>query len=97
MHENEKFYAFITRSIELVLCAPALALKPIFYTAALSVEASKEEQESVTHAPRPDWSGLYQLPIRGESWTFVSWFWWFAYWVPISLMWFWAGRRLRWL
>jgi hypothetical protein len=94
MHAHEREYATITRTAEYILCAPALALKPIFYTSALAVEASQEEQEAVTHAPKPTWTGFYQLPVRGESWTYVSWFWWFMYWAPISLIWLAIRRRI---
>jgi hypothetical protein len=94
MHAHERQYALITRSVELVVCAPALALKPLFYVAALSSEASQEEQESVLHAPKPDLSGFYHLPVRGQSWTFVSWVWWALYWTPISLIWWRFARQI---
>jgi hypothetical protein len=87
MHAHERQYAFVTRSVEFVLCAPALALKPLFYMAAVSSEASQEEQDAVLHADKPTWRGFYHLPVRGQSWTYVSWVWWFLYWLPISLLW----------
>lgn len=97
MHAHEKTYATVTHWTEIALCAPAIALKPIFYDVLMSVEAAKEEQDSVTHAPRPDWHGFYQLVDRRYSWTFVSWFAWFAYWLPLSLIWLifvrWLGRH----
>jgi hypothetical protein len=87
MHAHERQYAAITGTLEFVLCAPALALKPVFYNAILSSKASQEEQDAITHAPKPDWRGFYHLPVRGQSWTFVSWLSWFLYWTPISLIW----------
>lgn len=94
MHRHEKQYAALTWTAEMVLCAPAVGLKPLFYAAALSSEASQEEQNAVLHAPKPDWRGFYRLPVRGQSWTFVSWAWWFLYWLPISLIWYLCMRRL---
>jgi hypothetical protein len=88
MHANEQTYAITTQAVEMFLCAPALALKPVFMEAMKRVEASQEEQNAVTHAPRPTWAGFYHLPVRGESWTFVNWVWWFIYWLPISLIWY---------
>ncbi len=93
MHAHEKQYALVTRPVELLLCAPAMALKPLFYYAEVSVEASQEEQDSILHAPKPTWMGFYYLPVRGESWTFVSWIWWFLYWLPINLVWWFYARR----
>lgn len=93
MHAHEKQYALVTRSVELALCPPAVALKPLFYAAAVSVEASQEEQNAILHAPKPDLKGFYHLPVRGQSWTFVSWAWWFAYWVPVSVVWWLYARR----
>ncbi len=93
MHAHEKQYALVTRSVEFVLCAPALALKPIFYNAILSTQASQEEQDAIQHAPRPTLVGFYHLPVRGQSWTFVLWVWWFAYWLPLSLVWWLFARR----
>jgi hypothetical protein len=90
MHTHERQYAAITRTTEYILCAPALALKPLFYIAAVSSEASQENQDSILHAPKPNLSGFYHLPRRGESWTFVNWIWWFLYWIPISVLW-WMG------
>lgn len=93
MHRQERAYALVTRSVEVLLCPPAVALKPLFYAAALSVEASQEQQESILHAPKPDWKGFYHLPVRGQAWTFVSWFWWFLYWLPVSLIWWFFAQR----
>ena len=93
MHGHEKQYALITRPIEFVLCTPCMALKPIFYDAAMNVGASQEEQDAVTHAPRLDWNGFYHLVDRRTSWTFVPWFWWFVYWLPPSLLWWRVARR----
>lgn len=87
MHEHERTYALVTRSIGYVICTPAMALKPIFYDVLMSVEAAEEEQRWITHAPRPSWRGFYHLTDRRYSWTFVSWLHWFAYWLPLSLLW----------
>lgn|SRR5574341_110285 len=87
MHAYERSYAILTRTVELVLCAPAVALKPIFYEAFLDVEASGNEQEVIVHAPKPDWRGFYVLPKRGEGYVFVSWFAWAIYWIVPSLVW----------
>ena len=95
MHAHEVEYANVTRSVEFAFCAPALALKPIFYNAAMSSEASQQEQDAVTHAPKPTLSGFYHLPVRGQDWTFVSWFWWFSYWIPISLIWLWIVNKFQ--
>jgi hypothetical protein len=97
MHAHEQQYALVTRTVEFVLCAPALALKPIFYHAALSAEASQEEQESILHADKPNAKGFYHLPVRGQSWTFAGWVWWFLYWTPISWMWWLVVKRFAWL
>lgn len=93
MHAHERQYAAVTRTAEFILCAPALSLKPIFYAAIVSSEASQEEQDAILHAPKPDLKGFYHLPVRGQSWTFVSWFWWFSYWIPVSLIWWLFARR----
>ena len=92
-HAHERQYAALTRSVELVLCAPAMALKPIFYHSFMDVEASAEEQEAILHGPKPDWRGFYTLPVRGQSWTFVSWSAWAVYWLVPSLVWVLVARR----
>ncbi len=102
MHAHEQEYATVTNIIEFIVCAPALALKPIFTESMKRVEASQEEQDAITHAPGPDALGFYHLPKRGESWTFVPWLAWVLYWLPISLIWFRfarqiVARRLKWL
>lgn len=97
MHGREKVYALVTRTIEHAICTPAMALKPIFYDALMAVEAAREQQEWITHAPRPSWRGFYQLTDRRYSWTYVSWWHWFLYWLPRSVIWFWAIRRIEWL
>jgi hypothetical protein len=94
MHAHEKQYAALTWTAEMILCAPAVALKPLFYTAALSSEASQEEQDAVLHAPKPTPAGFHHLPVRGQSWTFVSWIWWLLYWLPISLLWWLIARKV---
>jgi hypothetical protein len=94
MHAHERQYAAVTRTVEFILCAPALALKPLFYIAAVSSEASQEEQDSILHAPKPTWRGFYHLPRRGESWTFVPWIWWALYWLPVSVGWYWIVVRV---
>jgi len=93
MHAHEKQYAFITRPVEFVVCTPCMALKPIFYNAAMSTQAPQEEQDAITHAPKMDRSGFYHLVDRRYSWTFVPWFWWFAYWLPLSAIWWMMTRR----
>lgn len=93
MHGHETQYALTVHTLETVLCPPAVALKPLFYFAALSVEASKEQQAAINHAPGPDWSGFYKLMKRGDSWTFVSWFWWFLYWTPVTVIWWRFAKR----
>lgn len=94
MHEHEKQYAVVTRTAEFIICTPALALKPVFYYAAMSAEASQEEQDAVLHSLKPTLAGFYHLPVRGQSWTFVSWFWWFAYWLPLSVIWWLVIQRI---
>jgi hypothetical protein len=97
MHAHEQEYGAITRAAELVLCTPALALKPIFLESMKRVEASQEEQDAITHAPLPDSQGFYHLPRRGESWTFVPWLAWFLYWLVPSVIWWMGARRFfRW-
>lgn len=93
MHTHERAYGFVTKTVELVLCAPAFALKPLFYMAILSSEASQEEQDAVLHAPKPTLIGFHHLPVRGESWTFVPWVYWFLYWLAPSVVWFVIARR----
>lgn len=93
MHGHEKQYAAIVHTAEWLICAPAMALKPVFYYAALSVEASQEQQDAITHAPKPDLRGFYHLVRRGDSWTYVSWIWWLAYWLPISWLWWLVAKR----
>lgn len=98
MHAHERQYATVVRAVEAILCAPAIALKPIFYYALMSVEAAQEEQDAINHAPKPTWQGFYHLTDRRYSWTFVSWFSWFTYWLGWSAIWFAArGLLLRWL
>jgi hypothetical protein len=87
IHAHEKTYALVTRTVEHVICTPAMALKPIFHDVLMSVEAAKEEQESITHATRPSWKGFYHLTDRRYSWTFVSWLHWLLYWLPLSILW----------
>lgn len=93
MHAHERTYALITGPVETILCAPALALKPIFSHALMRVEASKEEQEAITHAPYPDWKGFYHSVERGK-WTFVPWWAWFLNWIPRSLIWYFVMEKL---
>lgn len=94
MHDHEKQYAAVTRGLELVLCAPCLAFKPVFDDALLGVETSKEQQNVIVHAPRLSRDGFYHLVKRGDSWTFVSWREWFFYWTPIVLVWWLMVRDL---
>lgn len=102
MHAHEREYATITGVTELIVCAPALALKPIFTESMKRVEVSQEEQSAISHQPSGEpsisLSGFYHLPKRGESWTFVPWLAWLAYWLPPSLIWLGLARRFfRWL
>ena len=94
MHAHERTYANITRPMELILCTPCMALKPLFHMALMGVEASKEEQENITHAPLPTWSGFYHIVDRKTSYTFVSWAAWFGYWLAPSVIWWLLVRRL---
>jgi hypothetical protein len=87
MHAHERQYALVTRWGGWILGGPAMALKPIFYNAFMSVQASQQEKEAITHAPRMNLSGFYHLPVRGEGWTFTSWAEWFVYWFIPSLTW----------
>lgn len=93
MHAHEKVYSLVTTIPEYLLCTPAMALKPVFYDVFMSVEAAKEEQDAVTHAPRPNWRGFYHLTDRRYSWTYVGWLSWFLYWLPLSLIWWRFARR----
>lgn len=95
MHTHELHYARITRSAELILCAPCLPLKPIFGEALLRVETSQEEQTAIVHAPFWNKDGFYHLAKRGDSWTFVSWRDWFVYWFPVTLVWWLIVSNLR--
>lgn len=94
MHNHEREYALVTGTAEIILCTPALPLKPLFSEALMSVEASTEGQRAVTHAPRLNTSGFYHLPVRGQSWTFVSWMAWITYWTPPSLLWWMILKRM---
>jgi hypothetical protein len=96
MHAHERQYANVTRSVELVVCTPAMMLKPVFYHSFMDVEAGEQEQAAILHTPKPDWRGFWNLPVRGEGWTFVSWSAWAAYWLVPSLVWILAVRRFLW-
>ena len=87
MHDHERAYAALTTYPELVVCAPCVALKPIFLEAIKKSRASQEEQDATTHAPALDHKGFYHLVRRGESWTFVPWWSWFLYWLAPSAIW----------
>lgn len=93
-HAHEQQYATVTRAAELIICTPAMSLKPIFQDIMMQVEASREEQEAITHAPTANTQGFYHLPKRGESWTFVSWASWFTYWIPPSILWWMITKRI---
>jgi hypothetical protein len=95
MHGHERLYANVTRPVEFVLCTPCLALKPLFYNAAMSVSASQEEQDAITHAPKMNERGFYHLVDRRYSWTFVGWFWWFLFWLPLSVLWWSILRHIQ--
>ena len=88
MHAHEKQYSLIVRPIQYVLCTPAMAFKPIFFEMGKQVQASKQEQDAITHAPSMSWKGFYQLHSRDTSWTFTPWWSWFLYWTLPSLIWF---------
>lgn len=92
-HSHETHYAAAVNVFRYVVCPPCSMAEPIFFTAMKKVEASKEQQEWITHAPEPDWNGFYHLPFRGHSWTFVPWWAWFLYWTPWSLVWWLVVRR----
>lgn len=94
MHAHEQQYALVSNVFRYGICPPCAALEPIFYHAILAVEAGKEEQEAVLHAPLPDLYGFYHLADRNTSWTFVSWAAWFLYWLPLSAIWFVLMRRV---
>lgn len=93
MHNAERTYALVTRTAETILCAPCMALKPVFLETMKRVEASQEEQDAITHAPAMNAQGFYQLPERGMSWTFVPWGLWLIYWSAPSVLWFVVIKR----
>lgn len=90
MHKHERTYAVLTTGAEAILCTPCLALKPLFVEAIKRSRASQEEQDAITHAPLPNWSGFYHLVRREESWTFVPWSAWFLNWLVPSILWLWV-------
>lgn len=92
MHAHERQYALMTGWGGYFLGGPAMALKPVFYDALISVEASQREKDAIIHAPRLNGRGFYHLPVRGEGWTFTSWREWVVYWLVPSLAW-WLGAR----
>lgn len=94
MHSNEHIYALVTRTIEMILCTPAVALKPVFQEVLMAVEAAKEQQDAIIHAPRMNWQGFYQLTDRNYSWTFVPWIAWIVYWIPPSLIWWLVVQKI---
>ena len=93
MHAHERDYAAIMRTAQVVLCLPCIALEPIFFNALMRVEASAEESAALTHAPEMNMRGFYRLMRRGEAWTFISWWDWFVYWIPPSLLWWQFAKR----
>lgn len=95
MHSHEQQYALVVHTSEYLLCAPAMALKPLTYYGIVASQASKEQQETILHAPYPTLQGFYTLPVRGDSWTFVPWVWWIIYWLPQVLGWLYAFELIR--
>jgi hypothetical protein len=81
--------------MELILCTPALPLKPLFYEALMDVEASSQEQAAIRHAPKLNGYGFWALIKRGEPWTFITWGDWFRYWLVPSLLWFFVYKKLE--
>lgn len=94
MHSHERLYADTVFTAEYLLCAPAMAIKPVFYYAIVASQASNQQQEWVIHAPFPTLQGFYHLPVRGQDWTFVPWFWWITYWIPQIAIWIYFARRI---
>lgn len=93
MHAHERQYQVVTTVAEVAVCAPAVALKPVFLDAFMRVSLSTEEQGWIVHAPFMDWKGFYHLPDRRYSWTFVPWTAWILYWTPISILWWKLTKR----
>lgn len=93
MHAHERTYANILRPLQWVLCTPAVALQPIFHDAFIRVEATGEQQQAISHAPRMGWNGFYKPVLRGQSYVFVSWFSWFVYYLVPSVVWWLLVRR----
>ena len=93
MHAHEKPYMYITQPLEIILCTPCIALKPIFYEAMKNVEAGQVERDSITHAPDISIYGFYHLVERGQPWTFVPWWSWFLYWLSPSVVWWFFIKR----
>ena len=93
MHAHERAYAGVLYPLEWVLCAPALAFKPLFLDALIHVEATDSQQAAITHAPPLDWRGLYRPIVRGEPYVFISWDSWFLYHLGPSLIWWWIMKR----
>jgi hypothetical protein len=92
-HAHETTYAAAINVFRYAVCPPCSILEPVLFATFKRVEASKEQQESITHAPDPDWKGFYHLTRRGDSWTFVPWSAWVLYWVPLSAVWLRMIRR----
>lgn len=88
MHNHEKPYAFVTRSVEALICAPALALKPIVSHWLIKLITTEEQEKSITHAPPPSLAGFYAIRDRAEGYFFVPWYLWGLWWLLWSLVWY---------
>lgn len=98
MHEHEKGYALITRSVEALICTPALALKPIVNHWLNEWILTEDQQNSITHAPPPSLAGFWLMRDRAEGYYFMPWRLWGFWWLLWSLAWYFlVARAFLWL
>lgn len=95
MHTHEKQYALVKGTIELILSAPSVPLKPIFSHAIMEASTSQSQRVAITHSPPPNLSGFYRPAVRGEPYVFVHWWAWFLRWTGPSLFWWVATAWLN--
>lgn len=88
MHNHERQYLYLTVPAELLICTPALALKPIVGHWLMVWITTQQQQESITHAPPPSLAGFYTVQDRADGYFFVPWSIWGLWWFLWSLAWY---------
>jgi hypothetical protein len=95
MHAHEKQYALVKGTLEYIMSAPSVPLKPIFAHAIMEASTSQSQRDAIKHAPYPSWSGFYRPVVRGEPYVFVHWWAWFLKWFGWGVVWLWGVVRLN--